>query len=154
MPLIEQHMESCYHKVENLFHRIRNIRIMKELQKKQKIRRIMYSIPSLILLSIIAFLLAKGAVGVMDKKRDSSELSRNLSEEAVALTLREQQLKEEVARLQTEEGVEDEIRERFSVTQEGEFVAVIVDSRNVSTSTDTSMLPWYKRLWNVIMRVK
>ncbi|MBI2065696.1 MAG: septum formation initiator family protein [Candidatus Zambryskibacteria bacterium] len=127
---------------------------MKELQKKQKIRRIMYSIPSLILLSIIAFLLAKGAVGVMDKKRDSSELSRNLSEEAVALTLREQQLKEEVARLQTEEGVEDEIRERFSVTQEGEFVAVIVDSRNVSTSTDTSMLPWYKRLWNVIMRVK
>ena len=127
---------------------------MKELQKKQKIRRIIYSIPLLIVLSIIAFLLVKGAVRVTNKERESSERSRDLGEKTAALVLREQELREGIARLETEEGVKDEIKERFSVTQEGEYVAIIVDEKSVSTSTDTSLLSWYKRLWTAIIGSK
>ena len=124
---------------------------MKELQRKQGIRRIVYSIPSLIILSIIAFLLTKGALGVMNKERTSSELSKDLEEKAAALVLREQELREGVRRLETEEGIKDEIREKFSVTEEGELVAVIIDDRGASSSTDSSTLPWYKKLWLAIM---
>src|SRR3989344_2475138 len=124
---------------------------MKELQRKQGIRRIVYSIPSLIILSIIALILTKGALGVMNKERTSSELSKDLEEKAAALVLREQELREGVRRLETEEGIKDEIRERFSVTQAGEHVAVIIDDQGVSSSTDHSIRPWYKRLWFTII---
>ncbi|MDP3875108.1 MAG: hypothetical protein Q8Q22_01130 [bacterium] len=124
---------------------------MKELQRKQRIRRIVYSIPSLIILSIIAFFLAKGALGVMGKKWVSSERSKSLEEQATALVNRERELREKARRLQTEEGIKDEIREKFNVTQEGELVAVIVDDQGVSSSTDNLALPWYRKFWNVIM---
>ena len=124
---------------------------MKEFQRKQIIRRIVYSIPSLIILLITAFFLVKGTVRVMDKGWESSERSRDLEKRAAALILREEELKGDIARLQTEEGVRDEIKEKFSVTEEGEYVAVIVDDRKVSSSTDGSTLAWYKRFWNVIM---
>jgi len=124
---------------------------MKEFQRKQIIRRIVYSIPSLIILLITAFFLVKGTVRVMDKGWESSERSKDLEKRAAALILREEELKGNIARLQTEEGVRDEIKEKFSVTEEGEYVAVIVDDRKVSSSTDGSTLAWYKRFWNVIM---
>ncbi|MDO8590340.1 MAG: hypothetical protein Q7R69_03700 [bacterium] len=124
---------------------------MKELQRKQKIRRVIYSIPSLVILSVIAFFLAKGAVGVINKERVSAAYSKNLAARAEDLVLREQELKGDIARLETEEGIKDEIRERFSVTEEGEYVAIIVNERGVSSSTDKSALPWYKRFWLVIM---
>lgn len=87
----------------------------------------------------------------MKKERESSRISEDLEEKAKILSLREQELKENIARIQTEEGIKDEIKERFSVTQEGERVAVIVDERNSSTSTDDSTLPWYRKFWNAIM---
>ena len=124
---------------------------MKELQRKQGIRRVIYSIPSLIVLSAVSFFLAKGALGVMKKEWASSERSRDLEEKVAALALRELELKEEVLRLQTEEGIKSEIKEKFSVIQAGEHVAVIVDDRGASSSTDSSTLPWYKKLWLAII---
>lgn len=87
----------------------------------------------------------------MDKERASSERAKDLEEKASALVLREQELREGIARLKTEEGIKDEIKERFSVTQEGERVAIIVDEKRSATSTDTFMPPWYKRFWDAIM---
>lgn len=124
---------------------------MKELQKKQRVRCIIYSLPLLIIFLIVAVFLVKGAIGVMNKERESSRISKDLEEKIKSLLLREQELKENIARIQTEEGIKEEIKERFSVTQEGEHVAVIVDERGSSTSTDDSTLPWYKKFWNAIM---
>ena len=127
---------------------------MRELQRKQKVRRIIYSFPSLIVLLIITFFLAKGALGVIDKSLESYRRSKNLEEKAETLALREQKLKEGIARLETEEGIKDEIKERFSVTQEGEYVAILVDDRRLASSTDGEGLPWYKRFWIAIMGSK
>ncbi|PIQ66511.1 MAG: hypothetical protein COV96_01070 [Candidatus Zambryskibacteria bacterium CG11_big_fil_rev_8_21_14_0_20_42_18] len=124
---------------------------MRELQRKQKMRQRLYSLPSLIGLFIIAVLLAKGAVGVINKERESVLRSRELEEKATTLVQREEELKEGIARLETEEGIQEEIKERFSVIQEGEFVAVIVDDRRVTSSEDDSGKAWYKKLWSAIM---
>ncbi len=124
---------------------------MKELQRKQRIRRMLYSVPSLIVLLIITFFMARGVVRVVAKARESARQAMILEKKAVSLATREEELNKDIARLQTEDGVKDEIREKFSVTEAGEHVAIVVDDRRVSTSTDTSTWPWYKRLWNAII---
>jgi cell division protein FtsB len=93
-------------------------------------------------------------VGVLEKERESAELARALEEKAVALALREAELNRNIARLETEEGIREEIKERYSVTEEGEYVAVIVDEKRQATSTVPARLPWYQRLWDVIMKNK
>ena len=127
---------------------------MRELQRKQRVRRFTYSLPSLIALFIITFFLAKGAIGIIGKSFESARRSNDLEEKAEALVMREQELKTSIARLQTEEGVKDEIKERFIVTQEGEYVAVIVDERKSDNSDERASLPWYKRFWIAIMGSK
>lgn len=127
---------------------------MKELQKRRKTRHLIYSLPSLIILALITFVLAKGAIGVLGKGRESSEITRNLEEKATSLVIREMELKENIARLKTEEGVREEIKDKFSVTQEGEFVAVIVDEKRASTTDEAEKSPWYKRLWAAIIGSK
>ena len=124
---------------------------MKELQRKQRIRRVVYSIPSLVILVVITFLLARGAVRVVGKERESAARTRALEERTIALVIREKELEEGVASLKTEDGIKEEIKERFNVTEEGERVAVIVDDQSVSTSTDSLDSSWYKRLWAAIM---
>lgn len=124
---------------------------MRELQRKQKMRRIVYSFPSIILLLIISFFLAKGAAGVLIKERESSKRSRELEDKMVMLSVREQELKKEILGLETEEGIKGEIKERFNVTAEGEQVAVIVDDKRNASSTDKSLWPWYKKLWSAII---
>lgn len=87
----------------------------------------------------------------MSKEIESRKDSKNLEEQMNALVAREPELKESIRRLETEEGIKDEIRGKFNVTQEGELVAVIVDDRRATSSTDDSSLPWYKKFWLVIM---
>ena len=111
----------------------------------------MYSFPSLALFLIFAFFLVKGAIGVVGKERESSARVSTLEEKARTLASREEELKYDISHLQTEEGIRDEVRERFSATEEGEYVAIIVDDKTVATSTDTSLWPWYKKLWNAII---
>ena len=93
----------------------------------------------------------KGAVRVVNKANDSAKLREDLEGQAATLVLREQELSKDIARLKTEEGIKDEIKERFSVTREGEYVAVVVDERRASSSTETKGLRWYKRFWVAIM---
>lgn len=127
---------------------------MKELQRKQRIRRIVYSLPSLFILVVLAFLLARGAVRVVEQERESAARARVLAEKVAILTSREQELERSVASLQTEKGIKEEIKERFNVTEEGEHIAVIVDEQNIPTSTASSTISWYKWLWAVIMSDK
>ena len=108
----------------------------------------MYSMPALITLSLVAFFFVKGAVGILGKERESRRLAKDLKDEKAVLVEREQELKEDISRLKTEEGIQNEIRSKFSVTREGEYVAIIVDDRRLSTSTDASGPRWYKKWWN------
>lgn len=110
-----------------------------------------YSIPVLVIFTIITFVLARGAVRIISKERESAERTKILEEKAAALVVREQELREGIESLKTEEGIKKEIKERFSVTQENEHVAVIVDDRNGAVLDDDSGSAWYKRLWAVII---
>ena len=125
--------------------------MMRELRQKQRIKQLLYSWPALALMVVLAFFLIKGAAEVMLKERESAARVGNLENEAMELEAREAELLAGIARLQTEEGIVEEIREKFSVTREGERVAVIVDERARATSTSGSGGSWYKNFWDAIM---
>ena len=83
------------------------------------------------------------------KDRESAQSVNNLKAKMATLSDREAQLKAEIARLGTSEGVDTLIKEKFSVSKEGERVAVIVDEPNSSTSSSTgeTKINWFQRLW-------
>jgi cell division protein FtsB len=125
---------------------------MKELQRKQVLKRVIYSIPSIIILALVTVMLIKGAVGIVLKERESARLVKDLEVRAELLENREMELKNDINRLQTEEGIIEEIKGKFRVSEEGEYVAIIVEDRaRVAVAEEEESLPWYKRFWNAII---
>jgi cell division protein FtsB len=125
--------------------------MVKELQQRQKIKQMLYSYPSLFLIAVLTFFLAKGASSIMAIERESARRAAALEAQSSTLALHEEELKGEVARLRTEEGIIGEIKDKFRVTREGEYVAIIVDEKKSATSSDNSGQIWYKKLWSAII---
>ena len=123
---------------------------MKELQRRQQLKRALYSWPSLILLLVIAGFLVKGAFGIVRIERQNALRVKDLEGKAETLKREKEGLESEIESLKTEQGIIEEIKEKFSATREGEYMAIIVDSRTrATTSLDTK--PWYERWWDAIM---
>lgn len=127
---------------------------MKELRQKQRMKQVLYSWFSLILLTVLTFFIAKGSVELMSKERESAKRLTALEFETEELEVRETELHNNIAKLGTEEGIIEEIRGKFGVTREGEYVAIIVDERSESASSSVVVdHPWYKKLWDAITRI-
>ncbi len=114
-------------------------------------KQALYSWPALVLMALLTFFLAKGATGVMIKERESAEMVSKLEAEKREIESREAALLSGIARLQTEEGIIEEIRAKFGVTRDGERVAVIVDERTGKNGEKTDV-SWYERIWNAIIK--
>jgi cell division protein FtsB len=123
---------------------------MRELEKKQRTKKRIYSIPVLLILFALTVLLARGTYGVMKKRQESSNHVETLRAKLQELEDRKAELNKNIDRLSTPEGVDREIKEKFSVSKEGEEVAIIVDLKESATSTETTSGPFYKRWWNMV----
>lgn len=100
---------------------------MKELRRKRTIQRLLYSWITITLLALIVLFAASAVWGVYQKYRESRLNRIHAEEELTHLKERQQNIKEDIRRLGTEKGVEQEIREKFGLSKEGEKVIVIVD---------------------------
>ncbi|MEK7135401.1 MAG: hypothetical protein AAB780_01715 [Patescibacteria group bacterium] len=125
--------------------------MVKELEHRQKVKRVVYSWPSLVAVALLTFFLVKGAAGIMGIERDSAERVEALEDQSAALILRENNLKAEIESLKTEEGIVGAIKDKFSATREGEYVAIIVDERSKAAATVAVEPSWYKKFWNAII---
>ena len=124
---------------------------MKELRQKQIVKRRMYSTPVLIILLVVTGLIIHSTYKIVQKYRESAGYVDVLKQKANDLAEREIQLKGDITRLGTDEGIDTEIKEKFNVSKEGERVAIIVGEANNSSNTATSTLHWWKSLWSSIM---
>ena len=95
--------------------------------ERRKIRQRLYSWPSLLVLIVASAFLMNGVWGVFQKERQTSINKSQRLAHLEELEIRENSLKEEIDRLNTERGIEEEIRQEFGVAKEGEEVIVIVD---------------------------
>jgi len=100
---------------------------MNEFEQKRKIRRILSSPFVLIPLVVILLFVIRGTWSIYGKNRSSLE-ELNLAEDRLArLQEKETELSGMIKKLNTESGVEGEIRERFQMAKEGEQEVVIVE---------------------------
>ena len=124
---------------------------MKENQPKPKRRFNPYSKPFLIFLGILVLLLAKGTWGVWQKDKESKLNVAEVQQEFQELTKRKALLEGQVQKLNTQEGVEDTLRQKFQISKEGEKVLVVVDRTPTSTQVEDTNI--FKRIWSSVSGV-
>lgn len=118
---------------------------MQEFQQKKKLRKILYSPITLVILAILLIVLIKGVWSVYNKERLSSNNLEQERNELAKLVDREKSLASSFDYLKTDQGVENEIRTKFRAIKEGEKVAVIIDEKT-PTSTNPATTThgfWY-----------
>lgn len=101
---------------------------MLDFYEKRKLRNILYSKAILSILGILILLLLYSVWGVYEKERETRVKKSQRVEILDELRGRETLLQNEVDRLSTERGIEEELRSKFEVAREGEEVIVIVDA--------------------------
>ena len=121
---------------------------MRELERKQKIRKRLYSVPVLIVL--LAVLVIRGTWQVIEKMQESQGYVKTLRDDVAAKEARQAELETGIAKLETTSGVESEIKGKFSVKKEGEQVAIIVDARESAPTTTPEKPSWFGSFWNTI----
>ena len=90
----------------------------------------MQSKPVLLFLAVLLFIFAWGVFGFISKTGATRE-NRKISENKVAeLERKKEKLSADIAKLETDEGVEENIRQKFGLAKEGEGVIIIVEDPN------------------------
>lgn len=106
----------------------------------------MYHRVTLGALLVILLVLAHSTWVVYKKKRESQTLM-NISKERVAgLRDRENDLNQKIKRLDTDFGIEEEIRSKFSVTKEDESMVVVVASEKAIATTSIKKGGFWSRI--------
>ncbi|MFC1802066.1 septum formation initiator family protein [Patescibacteria group bacterium] len=100
---------------------------MLDFKEKKRVKKIVYSKITLFVLFVLVILMLKAVFGVYKsarvtavKKNEAEIVFKNLED-------RELSLKEEVSRLSTDKGVEEEIRDKFGMVKEGEKIIMLIN---------------------------
>jgi len=101
---------------------------MLEFHERRKLKRLLYSKVTLVVLLVVAALLLHSVWNVYQKEHGTRIIKAKRLEELNSLRGREAALQAEIDRLNTSRGVEEEIRKKFEVVREGESVIVIIDA--------------------------
>ncbi len=120
---------------------------MMDFQKKKKIRSVLYSPLVVGLVGLVALYAVYSTFSVyekMAKSRDDMEASQK---SLLALDQKNQQIDNEISDLQTSQGLEKEIREKFGVAKPDERVAVIVPDGAGGAATTSAP---QSSMWNRI----
>lgn len=128
--------------------------IMQEFQQKQKIRKAIYSRKVFLVMVVITIFFLRGTWGVWQKQTESGEKLQEAEARLAETSARKDELSKDIERLNTEEGIEREIRQRYSVKRPGEEVILVVDPK-VPTTTEVVVEPttwekvtvWFKNLF-------
>src|SRR3989344_4249502 len=122
---------------------------MRNFQKKRGFRNIMHSKPVLAILGVLVLFFAWGVIGFMGKMEITRQ-NRKVAENKIAeLEERKEKLSSEIAKLKTESGVEESIREKFGLAKEGEGLIVVVEDKNPPKDQDTSSGGFFSFLKNL-----
>jgi cell division protein FtsB len=118
---------------------------MFDFQQKRQIRKVIYSRVTLFVLFVLVILLGRATYDIYIKNQLSQTDYNSVKKEYDDLTSRQAMLDSEIARLNTQAGIEEEIRGRFSVAKPGEEIITVVDDESTGTpesSSDQSL--WQK----------
>jgi len=101
---------------------------MRQFQEKKKIKAKLYSKPVLIGLVVLSLLCAKAVANIFVKYRESKETLRVTNARLDELMNRKLSLDHDIKNLESDEGVEEELRKKFNVANPGEKMIVVVEN--------------------------
>ena len=112
-------------------------------QERKKIRKVLYSKFTLAVLSGLLFVVIGGAWQIYQKAM-VARAERDITARGFAdLQSRTKELETSIARLKSNKGIEEEIRQKYTVARDGEEIVIVVDenvkkSENRKVVTDES----------------
>jgi cell division protein FtsB len=119
------------------------------VRRKYRIRRFFGSGVAFVVMLALLVLLVQAGAGMFAKAREAREKRDVAAAELERLEARETDLKSEIARLSSDRGVEEELRDRFFVAKEGEKIAVVADG--ASSGDSGTEEEGSKSLWKRIL---
>ena len=96
-------------------------------QERKKLRKILYAKATLFVLFVILIFVVRGTYQVYQKAHIARTEQKEVEKSFNELSLHTNELEQSVERLRSEQGIEWEIRQKFTVARPGEEVVVIVD---------------------------
>ena len=117
---------------------------MLDFQQKKKMRRMVYSKVSVVVLLLVTLLLLKGGVSMYQKEKQSRQNMIEVEKKLANAKLRQAELENNLNRLNSPDGVENEIRTKYNVKKAGEEVVLVVESQATSTTTVREKGFWSK----------
>ncbi len=107
---------------------------------------------ALIILFGLIVIFGYNMIGLLEKKKETANKKEQIMSQITELKERESLLQKNNLKLETEEGKEEIIREKYQVSKEGERVIVIVDEENteseVTENEGHGFMNWIKKIFN------
>jgi len=120
---------------------------MLEFQEKRKIKRFFYSRVVLVCLLILILLLLKMVWGVYEKQALTKDNLAKTATSFEGLQAREKMLSLSIDKLKTDNGIEQEIREKYGLVKPGEEIIVVVDGEdNTSSGSVSSEISFWQKV--------
>ncbi|MDE2399736.1 MAG: septum formation initiator family protein [Patescibacteria group bacterium] len=110
---------------------------MRDFQQKKRWRSVVESWPVLTILGILLLLFAWGIIGLWSKMQITAENKKIAENQLKELKEKQAIFSADVAKLNSQSGMEETIRERFPVVKEGEGLIVVVDDKNKTEAPKT-----------------
>lgn len=112
-----------------------------DFRERFKLRKVLYAKPTIIIMAIFVVLILHSAWRMHEKSLDALSKRDKALEELHVLETRKAELETDVARLSSDRGIEEEIRDRFMVAKEGEKVMIVVapkidDAHTITVPSD------------------
>ena len=101
---------------------------MKEFQEKRRRRRLLYSKFSVVFMIFVVIVMARATWSVYQKEKESRANMLLANNSLAELQARHDLLGQQVSHLETSEGQDEAIREKYQVEKPGEQVVVIVNA--------------------------
>ncbi|MCR4283724.1 MAG: septum formation initiator family protein [Parcubacteria group bacterium] len=124
---------------------------MREFQQRRILRRLMYSNVSIFFLLVIFIFFIFSIADVYNKSREAIKKNEEVSSELNDIKSKKDYFEAEIDRLNTNAGIEDELRDKFQIAKPGERVIIIVDDKKDDSedATPRKSLNWF---WNIFGR--
>ena len=125
---------------------------MRSFQKKGKWKQITRSKIFLIFLGILILVFVFSVFSFMGKMEETSKNKKIVEDKIAELEKSKEKLNEDINKLKTDEGVEENIRKKFGLAKEGENMIMIIDDKNqtktpkkdTSFNLFTTIESWFK----------
>ena len=124
---------------------------MKNFQQRTKFRQVMESKPVLVLLGIFVLLFSWSVIKLISKADESAKNRQEAEDKITELQKEHSQLSTNIQNLNTDQGKEEAIRDKFGLAKPGEEVMVVVNDQNPppapAASAPTGFFAFLKNLF-------